>query len=510
MQWLNAVVDEIIDKHPKGEIVVSSGVSPSGTYHIGHLREVLTADAVAVELKKRGRKVRHIHMVDDLDALRKIPPNIPEEFSKYLGKPLADIPAPDGSDRSYADFFFDPFSRSVKALGIEMEVIRSHQKYRSGFFVQAIEKVLENTQASKETLQEISGRKLDPSWSPVQIMEGEYLKNRRFISLDKTNKTVKYEDKDGQPKEARYDKGEVKLDWRLDWPARWWLLGVNAEPFGRDHATKGGSYDTGVGLIKNVFGGVPPLPIPYDFINRAGDTQKMSASKGTGIDIAEALNVLPAEVLRYFVLRYAPGKMLYFDSGKGAMQLMDDFAALSAKADKSDEEQQILYVSNLGSKDRTVSRVPFSHLVASYQSALKNVDKTLEIIARTEHKQTVEEDADIIKKEIKFIDAWLEHWAPEDAKFELIGKVDGDKFSQTQKDFMQSLADKIQSAPPDADGNWYHQAIYDLKEESNMPPKEMFSTLYMALIGKQSGPRAGWFLSILPQDWLVARLRLGK
>jgi lysyl-tRNA synthetase class I len=28
------------------------------------------------------------------------------------------------------------------------------------------------------------------------------------------------------------------------------------------------------------------------------------------------------------------------------------------------------------------------------------------------------------------------------------------------------------------------------------------------LIDKTSGPRAGWFLSILPRDWLVARLQL--
>jgi lysyl-tRNA synthetase class I len=44
--WLNNVVDEIITQYPKGEIVVSSGISPSASYHIGHFREVLTADGV--------------------------------------------------------------------------------------------------------------------------------------------------------------------------------------------------------------------------------------------------------------------------------------------------------------------------------------------------------------------------------------------------------------------------------------------------------------------------------
>ena len=39
-----------------------------------------------------------------------------------------------------------------------------------------------------------------------------------------------------------------------------------------------------------------------------------------------------------------------------------------------------------------------------------------------------------------------------------------------------------------------------------MQPADVFSALYRLLIGKTHGPRAGYFLSILPQDWLLARL----
>src|SRR3982751_856890 len=98
MQWLNSIVDELIRLHPEGEIIVSSGVSPSGTYHLGTLREVLTAEIIMVEVQRRGRKARHLHIVDDLDVFRKVPVNIPAEFKEYLGKPLCDVPAPDGSD----------------------------------------------------------------------------------------------------------------------------------------------------------------------------------------------------------------------------------------------------------------------------------------------------------------------------------------------------------------------------------------------------------------------------
>lgn len=96
MQWLNKAADEVIKAHPEGEILVSSGVSPSGVYHVGTLREVLTADAIMLAVRARGRDVRHIHVVDDLDPLRKIPAGVPAEFEKYFGMPLVDVPSPDG------------------------------------------------------------------------------------------------------------------------------------------------------------------------------------------------------------------------------------------------------------------------------------------------------------------------------------------------------------------------------------------------------------------------------
>lgn len=491
--------------------MIESGASPSGTYHMGHLREILTCDAILLELRSRGRKARHIQFVDDLDALRKIPVNIPADFEQYLGKPLCDIPSPgDDPSKSYADYFLDGFLGSAKILGIEMDAVYSHEKYRQGFFVPAVERVLSRLPEARAALENISGRKLDEHWSPIQVMEDGYLKNRKFISIDTNNKTITYEDRDGNRVEVKYDDGQVKLDWRLDWPGRWWLMKVGVEPFGRDHASAGGSYDTGKQLMKDVYEAPAPLPVAYDFINRAGDTKKMSASKGTGISADEAVKVLPPEVLRYFVLSAAPSKRLYFDQVDGTTKLVDEFAALSARSDLNEDEKHTLMICTRGSHDRVVSRVPFSHLVASYQAALKDVDATINIMIRTEHAETVEADKEVIKNELIFIDAWLEKWAPEDIKFTLAQKVSPADFDDSQTKLFSELADKIESAPEDADGEWFHKAIYEFKEQYSLEPKALFTSLYKLLINKQSGPRAGWFLSLLPRDWLIARLRLEK
>ncbi len=507
MQWLNSIVDELIERHPEGEIVVSSGVSPSGVYHVGTLREILTAEAILREVKRRGRQAKHLHIADDLDVFRKVPVGLPESYKAYLGQPLCDVPAPQG-EGSYADFYLGDLKHASEKLHLETEIVRAHEEYRQGFFAGAIEQAIDKIEDVKVILEEVSGRKIEDNWAPAQVVDEGFLKNRQITSIDKDAKTVTYLNVEGATKTADYSKGEVKLNWRLDWPARWWLLDVMAEPYGRDHATKGGSYDTGKELVAKVYGGEAPIGVPYEFINRVGQTKKMSKSAGDTVTASGLLEVLPAELVWYFIVRYAPNKQLFFDEAQTVIDLFDEFSTLLAKAEKTEGDQQLIDICSEGVTDQTVSRVPFSLMIASYQAALRDKARTIEIIARTEYSVVAEEDAEIIKRELEFIDAWLDQHAPEDVKFAVTDTIDGSGFSDAEKQYMSSLADKIAEAPEDADGAWFHQAIYAHKETSGLPSKDLFVVLYRAVIGKTSGPRAGWFLSILPRDWLIKRLRL--
>lgn len=504
MQWLNKIVDEVVAKNPQGEIIVSSGVSPSGKYHVGTLREVLTADAILVELKSRNRKARHLHFVDDLDRLRKVPVGVPPEFEKYLGQPLCDVPSPDPRHSSWAKYFLSDFVDNIDALGVDMEIVITSQKYREGAFVQAIEQALGNIEKAKQVLEEISGRELDKDWSPIQIIEEGYLKKRSFVSIDKQAKTIVYKDVAGRDQTIGYSGGLVKLDWRLDWPARWWIYGVDVEPFGRDHATKGGSYDTGKDLVVKVFGGKAPIPVAYNFINRSGETKKMSKSAGNTVTITELLQILPPEIVRFFVLRFGPEKQLFFDQTDGVVRLIDEYAELLA----SKEDERLIEIVASTLSHNTISNIPFSHLVASYQAALKDSARTIEVIARTEHAEVAKTQKEVITRELVYIDQWLEKWAPPDVKFSLAEGVNISKLNSNQQIFLKELAQKIEAAPADADGEWFHKTIYGLKDSSQLDPKQMFITLYQVLIGKDAGPRAGWFLSILPRDWLLKRLNL--
>lgn len=508
MQWLNKIADELIARHGDEEIVVSSGVSPSGQYHVGTLREVLTAEIIAIELRRRGKESRHLHIVDDLDVFRKVPVGVSDEWQKYLGMPLCDVPSPDGQAASYADYFLKDLYVGIDKMHLTAEVVRAHEKYRQGFFAPAIEKALENVEGIRTALTSVSGRELDKNWTPIQVVdEAGRIKNRSFKKIDEQAKVIEYDDINGELQKASYIDGHVKLNWRVDWPARWWLLGVNAEPFGRDHATKGGSYDTGVEIARKVFSIEPPIPVPYHFVNRSGETKKMSKSAGNVVTLEQLLSIMPPELVWYFMLRMSPDKQLFFDEGETLLRLFDDFAALLEKENKESWEKQLIDLSLHSVSERTVSNVPFSHLVASYQAALRNVEKTLEIIQRSEYAEIASKQADIIRRELVFIDAWLDTWAPEELKFSLRKNVDMHEFSDIEKQYFDQLAEKITSAPTDLDGAWFHQAIYDFKDKVDMPPRELFSSLYRLIIGKTSGPRAGWFLSILPRDWLINRLK---
>lgn len=507
MQWLDSIVDEAIKRHPEGEILIESGGSPSGEYHLGHMRELVTCDAILLELRRRGREARHIYFVDDLDVFRKVPKNVPSEWEQHLGKPLCDVPSPDGAEgKSYADYFLQGLEDSCKALNVEVEFVRSHPKYRSGWFVPAIELCLEHIPEIRTALETISKRKLSEDWTPIQVIENGRLKNRKFLGINKEDKIIRFEDADGKEHVANYQKGDVKLDWRLDWPARWWQLNVHVEPFGREHASAGGSFDTGAKIMEDVFKADPPLPVPYDSIHMVGDTKKMSASKGTAVSALEGTQIMPAEVIRYFILRSPLNRPINFDPVNGVVRLMDEFAELISKEPRSEAEDNLVYVSTRGDKP-LVSKVPFSHLVSSYQASLKNVDQTIEVLRRTEYKAVAETDREVVKEELKFIDAWLKHRAPEEVKFEFLESANPADFTVQESTFLLELANKINNGPANPDGQWYHDAIYELKDKFGMQPNEVFSLLYRVLIGKNSGPRAGWFLSILPPERLEKRFK---
>lgn len=508
--WLDTVVDQIIAAHPDGDLVVSSGISPSASYHIGHFREVLTADGLTWALRKRGRQVKHLHFVDNFDPLRKRYEFLPASYEQYVGWPICLIPAPDGSDRSYATYFSQEFQARAAEMGVDMEVIYSYEdQYKTGKMVPMIEAAVEHGQAIRDIFKQVANRDLAEDWMPIQILsDNKSFNDWRYQSIDLERKVIAYKTADGSSGEVSYTDGRVKLNWRLDWPARWALWGVDVEPYGKEHATKGGSYDTGVEFVSQVFGAHAPFPVPYDTINLLGDNKKMSSSLGNLITPAQALEIMPPEILRYFVFRNLPKRVLYFDSGLGLYNLIDEFSkAEEAVATNQPHEFAEAYkVSTAISGQRTITSVPFNHLVSVYQAARGDGDQIKLMLQRTGYQTVVAEQAEILDREIPYVANWLAKYAPDSVKFEIQQQLPNIELSAGQQAFADTLADKLAELS-EPDGQVMHETIYAAKDIAGIQPGEAFQAIYGLLLNKASGPKAGWFLSSLDQPWLIARLR---
>jgi lysyl-tRNA synthetase class 1 len=509
--WLDQVAAKAMELYPEGEIVVESGHAPSGYYHIGTLREILTASAIAWRINKAGRKAIHIDFVDDVDALRKVPAGVPEEWGKYVGRPLYIVPDPTGKHESWSAWLTSGLYAALEQMGLQPEVRYAHIEYPKGTFARYIEMALEQMEKGRSIISELSKRELPEDWSPVQILsDSGSLREWEFEGWDKDKGVVKWRDRDGQTGEVSYKDGRVKLDWRFDWPARWMELNVAVEPFGRDHASSGGSYDTGARIITEIFGGKPPMPVPYDFINRVGETKKMSKSAGDVVTVEGALEIMPPEIVRYFVLRSMPSRMLKFDEGLGLYNLVDEFAKVqqAVAAGEHPEFEQAYLVAVAQTVQQTISSVPFGHLVQSYQAARRDVERTLEMLERSGYKAAVAGERDVIVRELKFVTNWLDKYAPESVKFQLQDKLPEVELTQEQQAFLGTLASAVEQDELSAQG--MHDAVYAAAEASKLKPGQAFVSIYRVVLGKDSGPKAGWFLSELDRSWLVARLREGS
>lgn len=494
--WLDIEVKRLDEALPAGEIVVSSGISPSASYHIGHYPEVLMAEALAWGLRRLGREVRHLHVVDNMDPLRKRYDFLPEEYDRYVGWPICLVPNPYG-EGSYSDHFFEQFRQYFDVMGIKPdEIVRSYEDlYQSGKMATQIEKVLDKLDEVREIFAEF-GRNLEDDWTPVQVIaEDNKFINATPSSWDRQSQTIEGVD---------YTKGGAKLNWRLDWPARWQVLNVAVEPFNdQEHGASSGSYDTGKAFSERIFDYPAPMPgARYGNIHLGDDTKKMSSSKGNLIKVEEALKVVPPSVLRYFVIRSKPPKNLRFDPGSKLPNLIDEYkqVAEEVRAGLEPEFADAYRFADIGD---ALTTVPFTHLANAYQAGLRRAESTKEILERTGY----DVDMTALENELTYVDNWLENYAPEAVKFDLAEQLPEVDLAEPQKAFLKDLATEI-TTQDKLEAEWVHETVYGLKDKHGLRPADAFKAIYKVLLDQDHGPKAGWYLTTIDKDWLVKRLRL--
>ncbi len=494
--WADEIADEIL-KTP-GQHEISTGISPSGEIHIGNLREVITADVVYRVLKERGVEVVLDYVADNFDPLRKVYPFLDRAvYEKEIGKPLSDIPCPCGRHTSYAAHFLEPFLRSLEAMRIEVKVYYADEMYRSGMMVPQIIQALEGRDAIARILHECTGRRHEADWNPFNPIcrACGRMTGTKVTGFSVAAETVDYECECGDRGTVTM-RGGGKLTWRVDWPARWARIPVTVEPFGKDHATRGGSYESGARICREVFGAPPPFPIKYEWISFKG-MGDMSKSKGNVLSVHRMLEVLPPEVLRYLVVKTRPMRSIGFDPGQPLLSLMDEFDDAASK----NRDARALALSE--AHRFTPVGIPFRHLVNVVQMADHDLDQVIVILRRNGYPV---EDPAALKERARYAQRWLETFAPPEAKFSVQRTMPerAGRLSREQRRFLARLGQGLRSG---MSGEEIHALIYALAGEEGMPkPNEAFEAIYTVFLGRRRGPRAGWFLAFLDRNLVLKRL----
>ncbi len=509
MHWADVIARDILekDKHP----LIATGISPTGIIHVGSLREAITGEAIRSAIKDLGGDVRLIYLIDSLDPLRKRCPFLPEEYENYVGMPICQIPCPCGKHDNYAHHFVQPFLDALKSLRVDCEIIWTHQLYAEGKFAPMIDLALRKRPQVIKILKEVTGRDLNDDFSPYNPLCKSC---GRFVQplLDTYEYPhIGYSCKCGYSGTADITKMDGKLVWRLEWPAKWKIFGTSVEPFGKDHAAAGGSYDSGKRIVEEIFDGKAPYPVPYEFVQLKGVGQihKSTGSPVTGMD---AINMTPPEVLNYLFLRVNPQKAIDYDSGLGVLDMADEYDRMErlffeggcTECEENSVRAYSISQHNVVPED-IPPQIPYRHLMNVVQMT-DCFEGVMEILGRTENlKDLSEEETQRLRKRVECVKFWLDSFAPEDVKFSVSDGVGPEDLNPEEKKYLELLSDALETAEwtPDPISN----AVVEKAKEAGISTKKGFQTLYRVLIGRTSGPRLGAFLADMDKEKVLERFR---
>lgn len=492
IHWADAKAAQVPFNAPQ---LIATGITPSGPIHLGNMREVMTGDMIYKALLKQGVEAELVYIADDFDPLRKVYPFLSDDYQKYVGWPVSDIPCPCGKHTSYAEHFLDPFLSAIEELDIHPRIIRTSEAYRSGMFTEQIKDALIHAEEIKEILERVSGRKLEDGWTPYYPIcpSCGTISRAAILSHDIENHTVTYKCSCGHEGVSDYSKGEGKLVWRVDWPMRWSVYGVTVEPFGKDHASPGGSYDTGKFITKEIYGYDAPVPVTYEWISLKGKGE-MHSSKGVVLTIRDMLDIVPPEVLRFLIAKTKPDKTITFDPGMGLLRLIDECDKAAVAGDSREYE-----LSKIASPQTSI---PFRHMVTVVQIA-RTDDAVFEILKRSGYEIV---DNDVVLDQANRARMWLDRYAPDDAKFAVADSLP----EVAANERLEVKAAVAAYAKLVIDAEWkadvLHNAVYDAAETAGLTGKDVFTGIYHAFLGADRGPRLGWFLEALGREETLKRL----
>lgn len=488
--------DEVLQKRKANE-VLEDAWTPSGIVHMGGLKGPVIHDVLCKVLKEQKKEAKYIYGFDDFDPIDGLPANLQDSHKDYMGVPTFMAPSPDGNG-TFADFYGRKMREMFNALGIEAQIYLASERYKNGVYNEGIRIMLDNVTKVRTVYEDMYKHQVKDDWYPLQVIcpKCGKLGTTKVTDWDGKEVTftclpnlVKWAEGCGTMGKISPFDGNAKMPWKPEWSVKWYTYQVSIEWSGKDHMSKGGSFEIAANILKSVFRQEPPMAKAYEFFLWNG--KKMSSSKGLGLTGEELLGILPPQIARFLMIKTEPNKAVEFNPvGTDIIpKLYDDYQkAADAYFEKGDEDLARAFALSQIGEIKKPSAIRFSVLAQWVQ--MPNMREQIE-------KEGLEEWA-------KYAQVWVEKYAPDNAKFLVQKEVPtaAKDLSGKQKELLQRIVSEIDAVN---DAEEFQTHIYSVGKELGLNGKETFATIYKVLIGKDHGPKAAWLLLSLEKEFVKKR-----
>ena len=486
----------------KGYVLFETGYGPSGLPHIGTFGEVARTTMIMRAFQELSDiPTRLVCFSDDLDGMRKVPGNVPnpERLTAHLQRPLTSVPDPFEEYESFGHHNNAMLRRFLDTFGFEYDFISATEFYQSGQFDQillrAVEKYDDIMKVMLASLRE-ERQKTYSIFLPIHPETGRVL-YVPMKSVDAKNGTITFDTEEGEEMTLPVTGGNVKLQWKPDFGARWAALGVDFEMYGKDHSTNTPIYDK----ICRILGQPAPEHFSYElFLDENG--QKISKTSGNGVSIDEWLTYASTESLSYFMyLKPKTAKRMHFDViPKAVDEYHQQLRAYEGQDDKARLNNPVWHIHG---GDVPVSKmvVPFSMLLnLASVSGAEDKDQLWGFIKRYAPEASAETHADLdaaagfaVRYYNDFVKPAKVYRAPTDL----------------EREALIALRDGLKAWDQGLDGDALQSLVFACGRERFDPMRDWFKALYEVLLGASQGPRFGGFIALLGIEECIALIDKG-
>ena len=478
----------------KGKIILQTGYGPSGLPHIGTFGEVARTSMMVNALNQLTNIPKEIiTFSDDMDGLRKVPDNVPNQkiLKENLHKPLTQVPDPFKKYNSFGEHNNEMLKIFLDKFKFNYTFKSSTSLYTSGFFNETLKIILSNYKDIMDIIIPTLGKERQKTYSPflpicpetgvvLEIPILEIIKEKSKIIFDNNGKKLEISILDGN----------CKLQWKVDWAMRWYALDVDFEMYGKDLIE---SAILSSKIIK-LLGKKNPSGFAYElFLDEKGE--KISKSKGNGITIDQWLEYASPESLSLYMYQNPKrAKKLYNEIVPKAVDEYLDFIEKS----KTQNELQLLmnpvwHVHN-GKIPKEEIIMTFSMLLSLVETSNANTKDLLWKFVKKYKKNILEKDHPIFDKLIGYAIKYFNDIIKLNKKYKSPSKEET-KALLALVNALENINDKM--SPEDI-----QTLIYSVGKENGYTEnlREWFKLIYEVVFGDENGPRMGFFISFFGVD----------